>query len=98
MDRSEFWAEHIRRREERKISAKAYCAEAGLSLWAWYYWRGKLKPKDMVPVRAAVPERFVRVQLTREAVSIRGCELVYPSGVRIRLSDLPPSSWVRQVV
>ena len=98
MEKAEFWAEHIRRREERGITAKAYCAEAGVSLWQWYYWRGKLKPKDVVPVSAAGPGRFVRMQLSRESVSIRGCEFVYPSGVRIQLSDLPPPSWVRQVV
>ena len=98
MEKAEFWVEHVRRREERGITARAYCAEAGISLWQWYYWRRKLKPKDVVPVNAIAPGRFVRMELNREAVSIGGCELVYPSGVRIRLSDLPPPSWVREVV
>ena len=100
MEKAEFWAEHIRRREERGITRKAYCAEAGLSLWQWSYWQRKLrvKVKGMVRVGVSASERFVPVRPDRESGSIGGCEFVYPSGVRIRLSDLPPPSWVRQVV
>jgi hypothetical protein len=94
----EFWTEHIRKREERGISRKAYSAEIGVSIWQWYYWERKLKPKAIVPVSTLAPQRFVRVRLQREATRSPGCELWYPSGVRIRLNDLPPPSWVRQVV
>ena len=98
MEKREFWAEHIRRREERGVTAKAYCQEAGVSLWRWYYWQRKLKAKDLVPVSAKVSGRFVRVRVDGETGAMGGCELLYPSGVRIRLSGLPPPSWVREVV
>jgi hypothetical protein len=98
MENAEFWAKHLRQREERGITRKAYCRETGLSLWRWYYWQRKLTPKELVPVSSGVSGRFVRVHLARDPVSMSGCEFVYPSGVRIRMRELPPASWVRQVV
>lgn len=99
MDKKQFWAGHFVRREALGITRKAYCAQEGLSVFQWHYWEKKAKASSttLTTDRGKVTEAFVAARVEPGLQGL-GCELLYPSGVRVRCEGFPPPMWLRQVV
>ena len=60
-------------------SAKIFCAEKGIKVSTFQYWIQKQK-------KAQLPG-FIPVKTVPTASGAPGIELVYPSGIRLRLSS-----------
>lgn len=63
------WRRHVTAWRERGVSAKAYCAEHGLSVHSLYGWGRKLAARDADQSSGARSPRFVAVDVRPEPAS-----------------------------
>jgi len=62
------------------VSAKAYCAEHGLSVHSLYAWSRKLAARDGDQSSCAPAPRFVAVDVRADAASTGVCVEITPDG------------------
>ena len=71
------WQHHIARWQQSSLSQKAYCAEHGLSLASFGYWRKQIKKHAGRVEKKLIPVTVARTTDTA-AISL-------PTGIRIEL-------------
>ena len=81
------WASHIERQRQSGKSVKAFCAEEGLKVWQFSYWRGVIHPTK------TEPKGFVEVK-----VKCGGGVVVEVNGCRIEVERGFDPELLRQVV
>lgn len=90
MDKRERLLAWARAFDEQELSVKAYCAEAGVSVAKFYYWRRQVSDSaresaTFVPLRVSVP-------------GSAGLVLRLPGGVEIDCADLDQARLVELAV
>ena len=89
-DKKKFWVKHVRSQADSGLSKRRYCNEEGLSYSQFMYWAKQQlsQPTGLVPSQTFIP-------LTLPSSS--PIEIVLPSGIRVRISQLPPIEIARLV-
>lgn len=89
------WRQHVKRQRRSKLSARDFCADAGISEPSFYAWRRELARRDSesgqparskpkAPRRTAIPTpRFLPATIA-PAIASR-VEVVLPSGLLVRV-------------
>jgi len=95
-DRSQQIPPHIQRHfdshSRSKLTIRAYCKRASLSPWTFYTWRKRYSSNT----RTSLPARFEEVAMP--IYRQEGCEVCFPSGVRLRIPARFPAHELRGVV
>lgn len=71
------------------LSKKAFCRERGIVYQTFHNWCKR--------ANSSTPVGFVELSLSRSERSV-GCEVVFPSGVRMIFQHEPSASWLREVL
>jgi hypothetical protein len=93
-ERQEFWSKVINEQEAAGQAVKAFCAERGLSLYNFYFWRRRLREAGASP-------RFALVRTkAAPAAAAHGPELeiVFVSGERLRIGRGADAATLRMTV
>jgi hypothetical protein len=80
-ERREYWAKVVGEQETAGQAVKAFCAERGLSLYNFYFWRRRLRETGPVPQFALVETKAAPAPATDEPA----LEIVFVSGERLRI-------------
>ena len=102
---SDFWAQHLEAIANEGIRTKGYADREGLDVSKLYQWRKRLNRNNTgssASVKPAViPEagsqnslsQFIRVNAPSSPARF-GCQLEFPSSLRLNLSALPDPQWL----
>ena len=105
-EREAAYLEHRRRAAAQHLPLSEYCRRNGLRVGEWYQVQRGLARKDAVsrpggekgqPVRFA-PVRVADGAVVSATVVPMGCRIRHPSGWAIECVNLPPASWLNEVV
>ena len=83
-DKERFWRRMVRQWRSSDLSARAFCAERGLSEASFYGWRRTIIQRDAGALRF-VPVHVVPEQQPLAPDKGGGLELVLPQGRRLRI-------------
>lgn len=73
--------------QQSGLNKKAFCRERSISYSTFHYW---LKRLD-----SASTSGFAEIKVTDVRV---GCEILFPSGIRMTLQGEPSATWLRELV
>jgi len=87
------WRERLAEHGRSGLTVKQFCQERGITQWAFYAWRKRLREQGAV--RFALVERG-RIQ--REPAPASGLELILTTGERLRIGAGVDSATLRTVL
>lgn len=79
--------------KESGKSNKDFCQENGIGQAMFYYWQ-----KKFMETQNEKPESFIPVQFKKENGHSDPMEIIYPNGVRIKVSSTTELSIVRTLI
>lgn len=85
--RREKMYDHVRAWQASDMTQKQFCQEIGEPYWVFQYWLGKYRQEQATPEGT-----FARIATTGSSSAV---EIVYPSGVILRLPGGTPATVVR---
>jgi len=74
--------------QQSGLSKKAFCQQRNITYQTFLYWCNRI---DAAPLPG-----FVQVKMAVDR--LRGCEIVFPSGVRMNFQGEPSVAWLRELV
>jgi hypothetical protein len=93
-----FWRQQIEGFAGSGLSVKAYCAQQGIAVANWYYWRKRLDKNTQTRVLVSGAEEFVPITLAPNRASIPLVEIQLLSGRSLKVSAPLDTSWLRSLV
>jgi len=105
-EREASYLEHRRRAAAQDLPLSEYCRRNGLRVGEWYQVQRGLARKgaaNRTDNESAQAARFAPVRVTGSAMVSAtampmGCRIRHPSGWTIECVNLPPASWLNEVV
>jgi hypothetical protein len=105
-EREAAYLEHRRRAAAQHLPLSEYCRRNGLRVGEWYQVQRGLARKGAVNRtggEGGLAARFAPVRVTGNAMLSAtampiGCRVRHPSGWTIECVNLPPASWLNEVV
>ena len=93
-----YWRRHVDMQRVSGLSIKNYCAQEGIAVANWYYWRKRFA--DAVEPQPKTPgtDGFVPVTLTSARSSLSPVEIHLLSGRTLQLSAPVDAGWLRTLV
>ena len=79
----------IKEWEESGLSKKSFCKDRNIVYQTFQYWCKRL---EVIPSAG-----FTEVRMSDQQPA-NSCELIFPSGIRMRFSEQPSVSWLRELV
>lgn len=74
--------------QQSGLSKKAFCQQRNITYHTFHYWCKRLD--------TAASPGFVEIKTA--ANGLRGCEIIFPSGVRMNFQGEPSLAWLRELV
>ncbi|MEJ7643790.1 MAG: hypothetical protein WKF87_04295 [Chryseolinea sp.] len=74
--------------EQSGLSKKAFCQQRNITYQTFHYWCKRI---DTAPSPC-----FVEIKTALDR--LRGCEIIFPSGVRMNFHGEPSVAWLRELV
>jgi hypothetical protein len=98
-----FWEQHVNALRSSGQTSKDYARDHELSVHALGWWRRKLHPrlpkKSAGAAVAPKASKFVALKLTGPmATQPLGVTVSLPGEVRLQMADLPPPTWLAEVI
>lgn len=95
-----FWRQQIEGFAGSGLSVKAYCAQQGIAVANWYYWRKRLgnSAESRARVMVSGAEEFLPITLAPNRASIPTVEIQLLSGRNLKLSAPLDTSWLQSLV
>lgn len=90
-----YWRKQIEAFQTSDLSIKDYCAQKGIAVANWYYWRKRLAEAQPM-VRGA--DGFLPVTLKPAALSTLPVEIHLLSGRSLKLSAPVDAGWLHTLV
>ncbi|OCX70965.1 IS66 family insertion sequence element accessory protein TnpA [Acidithiobacillus thiooxidans] len=97
-ERVAFWQQQMEGFAASGLSVKAYCAQQGIAVANWYYWRKRLGKSAESPVRVSGAEKFLPITLAPNRASMPAVEIQLLSGRSLKLSAPLDASWLQSLV
>jgi hypothetical protein len=98
VEKEEFWRQQMEGFAASGLSVKAYCAQQGIAVANWYYWRKRLGKRAESPVMASGVEEFLPITLAPNRASMPAVEIQLLSGRSLKLSAPLDTSWLQSLV
>ncbi len=93
-----YWRGHIERAASSGQSKKGYCESEGLSTHRFWYWQHKLGMSGRKVAKLSSSSRFIRLDVGAGGGKPSPVRLDLPAGVSVNCTELPPVSWVGELV
>ena len=97
-EKVEFWRQQLAGFAATGLSVKDYCAQQGISVANWYYWRKRLTQHSAPRELSVSGEEFLPVRLAEIASSMPTVEIQLLSGRRLKLSAPLDRAWLQSLV
>ncbi|MDD3760773.1 MAG: IS66 family insertion sequence element accessory protein TnpB [Acidithiobacillus sp.] len=97
-EKVEFWRQQLDAFATSGLSVKDYCAQQGIAVANWYYWRKRLTQHSTPRELSASGEEFLPVRLAEMSSSMPVVEVQLLSGRRLKFSAPLDSAWLQSLV
>lgn len=97
-EKVEFWRRQIEGFAASGLSVKEYCAQQGIAVANWYYWRKRFGKNAQARLMVSGAEEFLPITLAPNRALIPTVEIQLLSGRSLKLSAPLDTSWLQSLV